>query len=131
MKRALKASGKDWELKVSMKENLLRISEKIQGYMDLNHKKVDGLELFSDLESLEEDEAHTQKVLIKHPDHEELIPATCSYAHGHVHVNFDGNHPYLGTNFNFKNFEKPGLANIGDRYIQIYLRKGIKDQKNL
>ena len=34
LKNELKNSGENWKLKISMKENLLRIAEKIEGYMN-------------------------------------------------------------------------------------------------
>jgi len=82
-------------------------------------RKVPGLEPFNlDLDAFDE-EKHVidEHVLIKHPDHEELIPAICEYAHGHVHANFQGAHPHLGAGFAFNTFEKPGLAHVGSRLI--------------
>ena len=39
LNKALKESGEKWRLKLSMKENLLRITEKIQEYAEENKQK--------------------------------------------------------------------------------------------
>ena len=39
--------GFNWTLKMNMKENQLRVAEKIQEYIDHKQKKVDHLDLFT------------------------------------------------------------------------------------
>ena len=114
-----------------MKENLLQIADEIQSKIDLQQRQIKDLDPFTkkqlEMANQDVDIPAAISVLVKHPDHEELIPGVATSSEGHIRINFSGTHPYLGTGFCFKYFCQPGLAQVGDRVIQVYLRDEKKE----
>lgn len=55
------------------------------------------------------------KALVKHPDYKFLIPCTCSNRHGTILVEFEGQHPDLGSKLTFTHFIKDGIIQVGNR----------------
>jgi len=62
---------------MNMKENQLRVAEKIQEYIDHKQKKVTHLDVFTKEDMPEFGKWKKLRALVKHPDFEQLIPSTC------------------------------------------------------
>ena len=75
LKSYIKESKQDWDLTISMKENMLRIAEKIEQYIDKNKKFIPNLKPFSKEQLSLKTKWSKFRALVKHPEYHELIPA--------------------------------------------------------